>query len=104
MRQGKKSFHHHVFLTEQSFQSRLHEGGEAESDGVGDHLAQRLDDCRKADKRLLDRLGRGPTEEELAQELGITVEETQSLQKMLREVASMLRLQFLLTSKTQMIL
>lgn len=65
---------------------------QAEEDGVGDHLAERLDACRNADKRLLDRLGRGPTEEELALELGITVEETRSLQKMLREVREMARI------------
>lgn len=65
---------------------------QAESDGVGDHLAQQIDRYRQADRALLTRLGRNPQDEELAQELGITLEETLSLGKMLREIQTMAQL------------
>lgn len=65
---------------------------QAESNGVGDHLAQQIDRYRQADRVLLTRLGRNPQDEELAQELGITLEETLSLGKMLREIQAMAQL------------
>lgn len=46
---------------------------------------------QQADRRLLERLGRNPGPEELAQELGMTVEEAQSLGKMVRDAAAALR-------------
>ena len=65
---------------------------QAESDGVGDHLAGQIEKYQKADKELLSQLGRTPTDEEIALELGITLEETISLGKMLREVREMAKL------------
>lgn len=43
---------------------------------------------QRADRRLLERLGRNPGPEELAQELSMTVEEVQSLGKMVRDAAA----------------
>ena len=66
---------------------------QAEADGVGDHLAGQIDRYQKADKLLLTRLGRNPTDQEIAQELGVTLEETLSLGKTLREVHNMAKIQ-----------
>ncbi len=66
---------------------------QAEADGVGDHLAGQIDRYQKADKLLLTQLGRNPTDEEIALELGITLEETISLGKTLREVHNMAKIQ-----------
>ena len=66
---------------------------QAEADGVGGHLAGQIDRYQKADKLLLTQLGRNPTDQEIAQELGITLEETVSLGKTLREVHNMARVQ-----------
>lgn len=65
---------------------------QAESDGVGDHLARQIDRYQKADRQLLTDLGRNPTDQEIALELGITLEETVSLGKMLREIRNMAKL------------
>lgn len=65
---------------------------QAEADGVGDHLAEQIRRYQQADKDLLAALGRTPSDEEIALELGITLEETISLGKMLREIQTMARL------------
>ena len=65
---------------------------QAESDGVGDHLAGQIDRYQKADKSLLTQLGRTPTDEEIAMELGITLEETVSLGKMLLQIQAMAKI------------
>ena len=65
---------------------------QAESDGVGGYLAGQIEKYQKADKALLTKLGRNPTDQELSLELGITLEETLSLGKMLREIQTMARL------------
>lgn len=62
---------------------------QAEADGVGDHLAAQMDQYQRTDSRLLTELGRNPTDQELAQELGVTLEECVSLGRMLREVQNM---------------
>ncbi len=66
---------------------------QAESDGVGDHLAQQIAGYRKADRELLTRLGRTPTEEEIAQKMGVSLEEAISLGKMLGEIQAMAKIQ-----------
>lgn len=66
---------------------------QAEADGVGDHLAGQIDRYQKADRLLLTQLGRNPTDEEIALELGTTLEETISLGKTLREVHNMAKIQ-----------
>ena len=62
---------------------------QARENGVGQHLAQQIDRYRQADKTLLTQLGRNPTAEEIALEMGVTVEEANSLGKMLREIRNM---------------
>ena len=66
---------------------------QAEADGVGDHLAGQIDRYQKADRHLLTELGRNPTDQEIALELGITLEEAISLGKTLREVHNMAKIQ-----------
>lgn len=62
---------------------------QAEANGVGDHLAAQMEHYQRADSRLLTQLGRNPTDQELAQELGVTLEESVSLGRMLREARNM---------------
>lgn len=59
---------------------------EARACGVGTHLAEGLEEYRHADRKLLDQLGRNPTLEEIAQEMGKTPEQAASLERMLRVV------------------
>ena len=56
---------------------------QARSSGVGQKLRTALEDYRAVDERLLGDLGRNPTQEEIAQELHMTVEETGLVKKML---------------------
>lgn len=65
---------------------------QAEADGVGGHLAGQIDRYQQAERTLLRDLGRMPTDQELAQELGVTLEETEALAKMLREIQNMDRI------------
>lgn len=51
---------------------------QARQQGVGQKLRSGMEKLRRADKDLLTRLGRNPTIEELAQELGVTVEEAET--------------------------
>jgi RNA polymerase primary sigma factor len=62
---------------------------QAEADGVGEHMAKRLEGYEQAEKELRRTLGRSPMDEELAVSLGITPEETRALGKMLGEVREM---------------
>ena len=57
---------------------------EARARGVGSHIAQGMEAYRKADRLLLDRLGRNPTLEEIAEQMGKTVEEAAALERMIR--------------------
>lgn len=52
--------------------------------GVGAKLRQDLEAYRTADRSLLTRLGRNPTPEEIAQEMGIDLEKGQVYEDMLR--------------------
>ncbi len=65
---------------------------QAQANGVGQNLAQQIERYQKADKMLLTRLGRNPTDLEIAQEMGITLEESDALGKMLREIQTMAKL------------
>jgi len=56
---------------------------QARQSGVGQKLRTALEDYRAVDERLLGDLGRNPTLEEIALELHMSVEETQSVKKML---------------------
>lgn len=57
---------------------------QARQNGVGNKMRKALQAYRAADKQLLTQLGRNPTMEEIALELGVTPEETEVYQDMLR--------------------
>lgn len=56
---------------------------QSKNNGVGQKMRDALSDYRSVDERLLAELGRNPSLEEIAQELHMSVEETQSVKKML---------------------
>ena len=62
---------------------------QAHASGVGSHMAKSMERYRAADRELLTQLGRNPTEEEIALEMGVTPEEAAAVGKMLREVETM---------------
>ena len=57
---------------------------QARQSGVGEKLRKALEDYRTADHRLLTRLGRNPTVEEIAQEMNITPMDARIYEDMLR--------------------
>lgn len=59
--------------------------------GEADRLLASLRAYQQADRRLLERLGRNPGPEELAQELGKPVSEIRALEKMVRDAAAAAR-------------
>ena len=65
---------------------------QARENGVGQHLAKQIQRYQEADRQLLTRLGRNPTGEEVALEMGVTLEEANALAKTLREVQSMAKI------------
>lgn len=56
---------------------------QARANGVGQKMRTALEDYRAVDERLLGDLGRNPTVEEIALELHMSVEETETVRKML---------------------
>ena len=56
---------------------------QARANGVGQKLRQALEDYRAVDERLLSDLGRNPTLEEIAAELHMTLQETETVAQML---------------------
>lgn len=62
---------------------------QAHANGVGSHMARAMERYRTADRELLTQLGRNPSEEEIALEMGVTAEEAAAVGKMLREVETM---------------
>ena len=57
---------------------------QARQSGVGQKMRTLLEDYRSADQRLLTKIGRTPTLEEIAAELNLTPEDTAVLEKMLQ--------------------
>ena len=62
---------------------------QARQRGVGSKMRKALEAYREADKRLLTELGRNPTLEEIAVEMGISAEEAEVYQDMLRTARTM---------------
>lgn len=62
---------------------------QARQNGVGSKMRHALQAYRTADKQLLTQLGRNPTMEEIALELGVTPEEAEIYQDMLRTAQTM---------------
>ena len=56
---------------------------QAHSSGIGQKMRRAMEDYRQVDERLLGELGRNPTIEEIAEELHMSVEETQIVRKMM---------------------
>lgn len=56
---------------------------QARENGVGQKMRQALEDYRAVDERLLADLGRNPTMEEIAQELHLSLQETEVVAQML---------------------
>ena len=56
---------------------------QARANGVGGKMRQALEDYRAVDERLLSELGRNATLEEIALELHMTMDETETVKKML---------------------
>ncbi len=59
--------------------------------GMGQRLRQAMDDYRTVDERLLAELGRNPTEEELAEALHLSVQETKTVAAMVENARAMNR-------------
>lgn len=57
---------------------------QARQSGVGQKMRTLLEEYRSADRRLLTKIGRNPTLEEISAELNLTPEDTAILEKMLR--------------------
>lgn len=62
---------------------------QARAEGVGRMLRERLDDYRRADRKLLTALGRNPTVEEIAQEMGVQAEQAYFYQELLQSARTM---------------
>ncbi len=62
---------------------------QARADGVGSMLRQKLDDYRRADRKLLASIGRNPTVEEIAQEMGVLPEQAYFYQELLQSAKTM---------------
>lgn len=74
---------------------------QAQANGVGQNLSQQIDLYQKTDRKLLTQFRRNPTELEIAQEMGITLEESTTLGKMLREIQTMAKLKKTQTEQEQ---
>jgi len=59
---------------------------QARQSGVGQKMRKALEDYRSADRKLLTQLGRNPTVEEIALDMGVGGEEAQVYEQMLRSV------------------
>lgn len=57
---------------------------QARADGVGRMLQEKLDAYRRADRKLLTALGRNPTVEEIAREMGVSAEQAYFYQEQLQ--------------------
>lgn len=64
---------------------------QAKDQGVGQKMRQALEDYRSVDERLLTELGRNPTQEEIAQELHMSLQQTEIVESMLQTARDMHR-------------
>ena len=62
---------------------------QARSRGVGQKLRTAMEDYRAVDERLLGDLGRNPTVQEIAEELHLSLEETEAVRRMLENARQM---------------
>ncbi len=64
---------------------------QARQQGVGQKMRQALEDYRSVDEKLLTELGRNPTQEEIAQELHMSLQQTEIVDAMLQTARNMHR-------------
>ena len=64
---------------------------QARSNGVGQKMRSAMEDFQQVDERLLGELGRNPTLEEIAQELHMSVEQAETVQKTLDDARILAR-------------
>ncbi|MBQ8769425.1 MAG: sigma-70 family RNA polymerase sigma factor [Oscillospiraceae bacterium] len=64
---------------------------QARNQGVGQKMRQALEDYRSVDEKLLTELGRNPTREEIAEELHMSVAQTEIVESMLQTARDMHR-------------
>ena len=64
---------------------------QAREQGVGQKMRQALEDYRSVDEKLLMQLGRNPTGEEIAEELHLSLQQTEIVESMLKTARNMHR-------------
>lgn len=64
---------------------------QARNQGVGQKMRQALEDYRSVDEKLLTELGRNPTREEIAEELHMSLQQTEIVESMLQTARDMHR-------------
>lgn len=64
---------------------------QARDQGVGQKMRQALEDYRSVDEKLLMQLGRNPTREEIAEELHMSLQQTEIVESMLQTARDMHR-------------
>jgi RNA polymerase primary sigma factor len=64
---------------------------QARNQGVGQKMRQALEDYRSVDEKLLTELGRNPTREEIADELHMSLQQTEIVESMLQAARDMHR-------------
>ena len=64
---------------------------QAREQGVGQKMRQALEDYRSVDEKLLMELGRNPTQEEIAEELHMSLQQTEIVESMLKTARDMHR-------------
>ena len=64
---------------------------QAREQGVGQKMRQALEDYRSVDEMLLTQLGRNPTREEIAEELHMSLQQTEIVESMLQTARNMHR-------------
>ena len=92
--QGVRNYHYGDYDSHRDKWIRLYMAKaivlQARSRGVGQRLRTAMEDYRAVDERLLGDLGRNPTTAEIAEELHLSLEETEAVRRML-ENARMMR-------------
>lgn len=87
--QAIRNYHHGDYAAYRDHWIRLYMAKavtlQARSNGIGQKMRTALEDYRAVDERLLGEFGRNPTLEEIALELHMSVEEAESVRKMLED-------------------
>ena len=94
--QAVRSYHHGDYAAHRDRWIRFYLARaitmQARQSGVGQKMRTALEDYRAVDERLLGELGRNPTLEEIAMELHMSVEQADSVRKMLDDARILAKL------------